>query len=511
MRTSMLLIIGVWAFNPLTGLADEAPVRIPAGQAQLFVDDELIATQDQLERTLHTPIKDQGGNVPVLEAPEGTTYIAYGSIVYDRKLEKYVMLFFERGKVPAGRLCRYVSRDGLQWENSSPEERERLGFNVSVEPEAGHEGRKGFDLFSFYYDAKDPKAPYKGWIYLANYGLDREGVYYTWSPDGISWEVGAQVVNAYAGEGDTSCVRIRQDGKTVWGPGDVTLMAPDPETGTFVGLFKFYDPRKGVSNGLRSRTYLRLNRLDEPVDLKRFEHIELLPPLMDTGADTRHDEYYASTAWRYGPLWLGELKVIHFEGDYPWSKAGAAFMKLLVSRDGVRWKKVPFRNEWGYPEVFIPNGIEGGNHGRNDGGYMSMFSQGPLRIGDELVFYYSSTSWGRSVLPASQRVKGGGIFRARLRPDGFVSVSGGTLTTRPLACEGNELYVNGVGPIEVAVLDAEERVLGEAAIEGDSLKHRVRFGGKSLGLLGAGGAIRLRFKGGSYGRLYSFTVGDEGQ
>jgi hypothetical protein len=506
MRTSVLFIASFLAIHPYVIAAADAPVRIPAGQAQLFVDDELIATQDQLERRLHTPIKDNGGNVPVLEAPEGRTYIAYGSIVHDPKLEKYVMLFFERGKIKGGELRRFVSKDGLQWENSSPEERGRLGFKVPIEPEPQFQGRGGFDLFSFYYDTKDSAAPYKGWVYLANYGLEREGIYYTWSRDGIVWEVGAQIVNAYAGEGDTSSVHIRQDGKTVWGPGDVTLMAPDPETGTFLGLFKFYDPRKGVSNGLRSRTYLKLDRLDKPVDLASFDHIALMPPLMDTGADTRHDEYYASTAWRYGPLWLGELKVIHFQGDYPWSKAGAAFMKLLVSRDGVHWKKVPFHNEWGFPEVFIPNGVEGANDGRNDGGYMSMFSQGPLRIGDELIFYYSSTSWGRSVLPPEQRVKGGGIFRARLRPDGFVSVDAGTLTTRPLTFDGQELFVNGAGPIDVVVLDQNDKVLGEARIEGDSLQHRVRFADKTLRSIHGDGPVQLRFTVGPYGHLYSFTV-----
>lgn len=497
-----VLCIGTWvaASSP-----DEA-VYIAAGQAQLFVDNQVIATQDRLERTLHSPTKDQGGNLPILEAPAGTTYIAYGSIVFDPKLNQHVMLFFERGKVRGGRLCRYVSPDGLNWENTAAEDRERVGFNVPVKPEPDGQGREGFDLFSFHYDLQDPRTPYKGWVYLANYGLQREGIYYTWSVDGIAWEVGHQVVNAYAGEGDTSCTSIWQDGKTAWGPGDVTLMAPDPETGTFLGLFKFYDPRKGVSSGLRSRAYLRLHRLDESVDLNRFERIALLPPLIDTCGDTRHDEYYASTAWRYGPLWLGELKVIHFEGDYPWSKAGAAFMKLLVSRDGLNWSKVPFANEWGYPEVFIPNGIEGGNGGRNDGGYMTMFSQGPLRIGDELVFYYSSTSWGRSVLPTERRVKGGGIFRARLRPDGFVSVSAGTLTTRLLAFAGSDLLVNGVGPIQVAALDRDENLLGETQIADDSLAHRVRFAGKSLRELSPDGQVRLRFTLGPYGRLYSFTT-----
>lgn len=500
------VMVSLLGWNAVAASTVEDVATIPAGQPQLFVDDHLIATQNELERTLHSPTKDEGGNKPILEAPEDATYIAYGSIVFDTHLRKYVMLFFQRGEAPGRGLRRYVSTDGLQWEDTPPADRQRLGFRVPIEPEPGFSDRGGFDLFSYYFDSKDARSPYKGWLYLANYGLTREGVYYTWSKDGITWEVGEQIVNAYAGEGDTSCIRIRQDGKTVWGPGDVTLMAPDPETGKFLGLFKFYDPRMGVANGLRSRAYLMLDRLDEPVDLARFKHIELLPPLMDAGGDARHDEYYAATAWRYGPMWLGELKVIHFQGDYPWSKAGAAFMKLVVSRDGLNWNKVPFRNEWGFPEVFIPNGIEGGNHGRNDGGYMTMFSQGPLRIGDELVFYYSSTSWGRTVQPSEMQVKGGGIFRARLRPDGFVSVDAGTLMTRPLDFKGDELYVNGSGPIRVEVLDAEGKLLAETRIDGDSLSHRVRFADKGLRVLSPEGIVCLQFTVGPYGRLYSFTI-----
>ena len=49
---------------------------------------------------------------------------------------------------------------------------------------------------------------------------------------------------------------------------------------------------------------------------------------------------------------------------------------------------------------------------------------------------------------------GGGIFRARLRRDGFVSVDNGVLTTPPFQIEGRELLLNAVGPIKVQVLDA---------------------------------------------------------
>ena len=37
-------------------------VTLNRGQAQLFVDDHLIATQDGLKRTLRQPEKDRGGH-----------------------------------------------------------------------------------------------------------------------------------------------------------------------------------------------------------------------------------------------------------------------------------------------------------------------------------------------------------------------------------------------------------------------------------------------------------------
>ena len=215
------------------------------------------------------------------------------------------------------------------------------------------------------------------------------------------------------------------------------------------------------------------------------------------------DEYYSSTAWRYGSLWLGGLRVWHSKDDYPYSASGsAAFLKLLVSRDGLHWKKVPFKNDAGDPEVFIPNGPEGGNDAHNDGGYMTEFSNAPLRIGDELVYYYGSSSWGKNQ-PRDYRVSGGGIFRARLRPDGFVSVDGGSLVTRRLKFEGQEITVNGVGPITVEVVTAAENTVtsvAQATIRGDSLRHQVVFDqNRSLRDVAPDGIVQLRFTVGNGG------------
>ena len=213
------------------------------------------------------------------------------------------------------------------------------------------------------------------------------------------------------------------------------------------------------------------------------------------------DEYYASTAWRYGPLWLGELLFWHGRDDYPWSAAGCAAIKLVSSRDGLNWHKVPFEDLSGTPEVFIP----AGRQGRNDGGYLSLFSQGPLRIGNELIFYYGASSYGKNV-PPPDRISGGGIFRGRLRPDGFVSVTGLALTTRPLQFRGRELIVNGKGPIIVEALSPKGQVQGTAFLTTDSAAHQVRFADRPLADILPDNHARLRFQVEQGAHLYSFTI-----
>ena len=207
--------------------------------------------------------------------------------------------------------------------------------------------------------------------------------------------------------------------------------------------------------------------------------LKLLPPAAEQNNDYPHDEYYGSTGWRYESLWLGGLKIWHGQGDHPWSAAGCAYLKLISSRDGLHWSKVPFNNSDGYPEVFIANGPEGGNHGKNDGGYLTEFSQEPLRINDELIFYYGCSSYGKNN-PDSLRVGGGGIFRARLRIDGFVSVEAGTFSTRLLRFKGDNLIVNSIGPLTVEILDVKGDLINKKKISGDSIRHIVTFDEKIL-------------------------------
>jgi hypothetical protein len=486
--------------------AENRPVSIETGVAELFVDDYLIESQKDLKRTLHQPRKDNDGSVPVLAITDEfdgvpATLQANGTIVYDPKLKKWVMIAIGASLMQKGpdrvRLYRFTSDDAMNWTRGDDGTAQHIKFDLS-DPASG-QSASNTDLFSFCYDQADPDYPYKGWLWFANWGDGREGVYYVRSRDGRQWERGRQVMRFNSRE-------IQQDGWTLRGPSDVTTFWADPVTGKFLALIKFANREPvGDGNRQRSRAYAFVDRLDEPFDMNRLERVALVPPAAQTNGDLPHDEYYASTAWRYGSLWLGGLKIWHGKGDYPYSAAGSAFLKFVSSRDGLNWKKVQFDNHGGIPEVWIPNGSEGGNGGKNDGGYITEFSQGPLRIGDELIYYYGSSSWGKNH-PPGVCVCGGGIFRARLRPDGFVSVDAGTLTTRPLQFDGSTLVVNGVGPIDVEVLASANQVLGKGTIKGDSLAHEVILNGKSLGQLKADGAVHLRFTVGDGGKLYSFCI-----
>ena len=483
-------------------------VRVRPGVAQLFVDDAMIDQQDGLRRTLHQPAKDHGGDMPLIAARSGTTLLGYGSIVRDTRLKRWVMFTQE---FPSRQMYRLTSADGLDWQPNTHDQLEPVTFDLSFSPLPPEvRGRPGIDTFTCYFDPNDANRPYRGWVWAANVGNEWEGIWYLDSADGLHWRKGGQIFSGYAGEGDPSCRAITQDGRTLYGPGDVTLFAHDPVGNRFLGLFKFYSPRALAPDyHSRARAYAFLDGLDRPFDIQKLDRIQLMPAMAARNGDAPADEYYASTAWRYESLWLGGLKIFHARDNYPWSAAGCAFLKLVVSRDGLNWIKVPFTNNTGIAEVFIPNGAEGGNEGRNDGGYISEFSQGPLHIGDELIYYYSSSSYGKNAT-GGRRITGGGIFRARLRRDGFVSVDAGTLTTPLLEFRGRELVVNAVGPVTVQVLNEAGEFRGAATVQGDSVRQVVRFDGKALSQVAPHGRCRLRFAVQPGGQVYSFTVSDQG-
>ncbi len=355
-------------------------VTIVSGEAQLFVDDYLIAAQSGLARTLRQPKKDHGGTEPVIAIGDEfgetrSTLEANGTILYDPKLKKWVMFTLAFASNWPGksadrvRLYRFTSEDAVQWVKGSDGKPQRIA--IDLHDPVSDTSATNIDLFSCTYDDKDVHSPYKGWLFFANWGPGREGTYYVHSPDGIHWTRGPQVLLA-------GSRTIEQDGRRMNGTGDVSTFYHDKQQDRFLGCLRFASATDVENtNRLRSRGFVFADRLDRAIDLGPVTRLDLVPEGAERNGDMPTDEYYSSTAWRYGSQWLGGLRVWHSKDDYPYSASGSAFMKLLASRDGLHWKKVPFKNDAGIPEVFIANGKEGGNDARNDGGYMTEFSNAP--------------------------------------------------------------------------------------------------------------------------------------
>lgn len=491
------------------GLARSAEaLEIQTGIAQLFIGDHLIEKNLSVTRTLHQPKKDDDGMKPVLflenefDGVPGT--LQGGTILFDKKLNKYVM-FATAGAHIGGhpwnwiRLYRFTSIDGLIWTKGD------LGKPECVFPKSREDFldassgayASNFDFTTFIYDESDEIYPYKGWIWYANWGKQREGMYFVQSSDGHTWERGTKVapVEAFTFETDTHIYQ---------GPYDTTGFSYDRVNKRFIASLKISaKSKKSGADRYRARAYYEIEAINKPIAFDHDSLVRLEPTRSHENGDLPDDEYYFSDSWRYESMWLGTLKIHHENTDYPYSNAGCSFLKLIYSQDGLHWAKVPYPNDRETAEVFLPNGIEGGNEGRNDGGYVTTFQNGPLRIRNELIYYYASSSFGKNH-PAPRMLQGGGIFRSRLRVDGFVSVNSGTLVTVPLTTWGTDLFLNHVGEVSIVLLDKNESVLSSANVKGDSILDHVEFSTGHLSDLAKRKAFKLKFSVPQGSKLYSF-------
>ena len=100
------------------------PIVVKPGQPELFVDDYLIESKTGLQRRLHQAVKDDRGAKPVLSLRDlgitnAGTLEANGSILYDTRLQKYVMFALALRTPWDGwdktQLFRFTSRDGIKW------------------------------------------------------------------------------------------------------------------------------------------------------------------------------------------------------------------------------------------------------------------------------------------------------------------------------------------------------------------------------------------------------------
>lgn len=156
-------------------------------ETQIFADNAMLASTDNVWHSLHHPVKHRDNPVLVADRDwEGYVILQPGTVVYDEENERFQMWYNSqpsRDKPDAGHnLCYATSTDGLQWDK--PE----LGF---VEFEGSTANNILLQDVSWTHcvlkdDADaDGDRRYK----LLYWPEDGSGIYAAFSPDGVHWKL----------------------------------------------------------------------------------------------------------------------------------------------------------------------------------------------------------------------------------------------------------------------------------------------------------------------------------
>jgi hypothetical protein len=451
---------------------------------QLFVDDRLIASSSKLKRVIHAAQKYEDNPILLPVKPwEGQYTLLYGTVIRDEEEGiwkmwystvnhfRYIQKIFPESTY----LCYATSRDGLRW--TKPD----LGIisyrgnkqnNIVLEgthaPELGIEGI--LDAVSILKDAKDPDPAkrYKLMVWRHNqkfeggksaYVLEgpyRMGHYVAFSPDGIRWSRPEHLAFPY--------LPVRDTMSLMW----------DPRTSKYIAFVK------QQVDGKRARF------VSESDDFLTWSSPNQI--LVADDRDPRNVELYHNTGFPYEGMYLGLLTVFHPE---PLDNIYLD-LQLISSRDGRTWERVGDRSP------FLPVGRRDIDW---DYGFHSPSSGPPIRVEDELWFYYSGRAYRHPVDGQGREPNKGAIGLAKLRLDGFVSMDArdedGTLTTVPLRFSDAGLYINADakrGRLRVEILD-EAGLPIEGFRENNGIEFtgdKVRWRAADLSAL-RGRTIRIKF------------------
>ncbi|MCK5527668.1 MAG: hypothetical protein KAJ05_11005 [Candidatus Latescibacteria bacterium] len=487
------------------------PVLLNA-TSQLFVDDHLIAGKENIGRQFHEAERHDRNPVLAPEHPwEGTACMAHGTVVQEPsgRLRMYYtgyvggMPFEDPLANPLCLHCVAYSGDGLHWEKPGLglypyQGRTDTNMVLPCRPEVTR-----YDQMSVIYDARDPD-PTRRWkmgVKHSGKGLfvndpadprhaligpgpyEGAGYYAYFSEDGLRWRQHPEPIM-------TDGWSLRREEWPLRGVAENQSVMFDSVRNKFVAFVRIWDCRTGQPGVWRARA------ICESDDFIHWTTPRVLfLPLED---DEPGLQFYSSNGWNYESMYLGLLRCYRFGSTHQ------VYFQLVSSRDGIHWERAADRRP------FIPNGSQGAV----DGGYHSDFSNPPIRMGDELWFYYGSTQFGKNVRPYI-----GGICLAKLRVDGFASMEGGvrtgSLVTRPLDFSGKTVTINVAprtgGSVVVEALDRHGGAIAgfgsqdALPVTGDGISVSVRWRDPADLAALQGRTVRLKFYLTNAG-LYSFAI-----
>ena len=430
---------------------------------QLFVDHIVAQSLRNVSRTLHSVRKHADNPLVMPDQPwEGVKLLLYGGVIKDpfhNGLFRMWYLAFRKTEGLPSYICYAESEDGLTWRKPN------LGLL------ADDTGSKNNNIVmpawsdtTILFDPEDPNPAHR---YKC---MNRLGGHTGWtSPDGFRWKRHKQILRHAL---------------------DCSTVAWDPIGRKWMASIKMASRNRRVRGYAEGKDFFSFGDACFMLDVDK--------------RDGPKDSIYALVVSYYETVYLGLLRMyggLTHRLDIQWA----------TSRNGTYWDR-PFRK----PLIPTTNRLGAWDYGNN-----APSTCPPIRVGDELWFYYSGRKMTHSAEGKNPTLAEGetraAIGLGTLRVDGFVSVDGGpkggVVTTHPLILENRSLYVNADaarGLLSAEILGADsDQPIGRFTkancrpMTADKVRHRITWAG-SRGLRALKRRpIRLRF-GLIRAKLYAF-------
>ena len=462
--------------------ATGGPIQI-GNSKQLFIDDFVIDSLNNLTKTVHHP--ERYHENPVLTGTEPwerwLLEVNGRPVLYDEETQEFKMWYgahlIDRTAPSHTRfkVCYAVSKDAVHWTRPNLGQVEWEGSGNNNILKWGENWMRRPNVIK---DLQDPDPDRRFKMTYVDVIGGRTAIAKAYSKDGIHWQLNGDGKPWFRAEHNSN------------------LLGWDPRSGKYVIYPRV--PGPPTSDGQSASAAIGRSTSTDFVTWSEPQTV-LAPTSADRGKD-----FKGLAAFVYGDVYLGFLWV--FERNQ------TADAELAFSRDCLRWQRIS------PGEFFFRRGPPGSWDSE------MILPVAPVVFADKIWIYYSG--WNLPYTEqAMERAQAGwvedgrrmqrAIGLATLRLDGFVSLDAGeqlgTLTTKALEVPGGRLMVNAAvrRELRAEILDDSAKVLpGYSVVDcepirADGIEQTIRWKGKpNLNAL-RGKSIKLRFLL-SDGSLYAF-------
>ena len=454
------------------------PVAL-GGRKHLFIDDVLLATQENVRLVVNPPISRQAtdfrSDQPWEPTPRhGASHTRRGSVWDDGE---EIRMLYTNGGMWGGKphaVCLATSRDGLHW--TKPD----LGLFAWEGSRRNNIVLRNASQGTAFKDPNPDVPPEHRYKYVA-WCMNR-GFYVFTSPDGVHWRRNEAMALPFDPDGSIDVYWDDQAGVYRG-----VLQGDDAKTSSAGAVVRAIHERDPEALAFRAVPDAAVGRQLGPAQARRAASCP---------SSTRAGEVYRFKGIKYA--WAPDVYLA-----FPWRYLRERNIRpgsfLMVSRDGEHWRRYE-------PPYYLGPGWQ------LDGRQVleALMEQGMIRRGDE-IWQYGTVRFTEhgGVLYGGVEHEGGyydRLIRLVQRLDGFVSLDAGdevgTVVTRPLVFEGRRLVLNvaAEGSLGVGILDEAQRpipgfTLAECdPISVDSVRKTVSWRGHDdVGRL-AGRVVRLELR-----------------